>query len=112
MMKRKLSDILEMAAGSHLRWPGDTNTKNRSRFSCCAVTFAFDKICQPGDDVDENKLFETRAFKFLTSLGLPSCSSNHFSDLETDDGIMSLESQGARYMWLKLAALVARDLDL
>lgn len=113
-MKPKMYEILEVAAEYHLTdqvAPRDLDEDLGSDYSCTAIYLAILSFYPKQFFSNELDELEKSASEFTLSLGLPSINGSQFRSLEK--GMMATpESQGARYMWLKLAALVARDLDL
>jgi hypothetical protein len=93
----KLSDVLWNAANIYL-WSGDTpNHGDGNAWSCGAAETA-----EIQADLEEASL--CWVVDFLETLGVDSCSSEQFEEFERGP-----ERQGARYLWLDFARLVAED---
>jgi hypothetical protein len=91
----KTSEILRLAADKHLSHDSDTYSQNEKRtFSCNAVRTACISL---GEDC-------IRHLDFLSSLGCPD-SGWAFDEFEN-----TYDKQGARFLWLDFAALVAEDM--
>lgn len=103
---KKISDILWVAANQNLHsglGAGDDYRKDRQ--SCCAVAAA-----ELGDEALEDWTWlkicrHSRAIKFLHSLG---CQTGAW-DNPFDEFKYGEQQQGARYLWLMFAYLVALD---
>jgi len=95
-----IAEILHEAADKHLavdiyeRYQDTT----KFRFSCDAVFWA----------CEDMKQFK-RIQEGLENLGCPVKSSDAFKNLGYSDNTVDSETQGARYIWLKFAALMAEE---
>jgi hypothetical protein len=100
-MKRKLSDVLWTAANTRLSHTDDADwSKRRFSFSCDAVG----ELLPVAQRTGSGNAYKHSAFDFLRALG---CETSHmYAFHEFPAG---MERQGARYMWLLLAACVAED---
>lgn len=101
----KIADILNSVADNHLWDAVSVYTSDKCYFSCNAIEFhGLDGIDSSG-----------KAFRVIMNLayelGMPRTNGSQFFELE-DSGEPTPEAQGARYMWLKLMALVASDRGL
>ena len=91
----KISDTLWEAANLYLdHGLVDFQLSGVNRYSCCAVDMAESK----------NKVPNTPGCDFLASLGVKQFAGNQFDEFEYGE-----ERQGARYLWLDFARLVALD---
>ena len=92
----KISEILREAADVHL-WHGEGRLWDscQESYTCCAVC-----------NVDCSAIEQRAVFRFLRRLGLDTESCSQFDDTHFDD---SAALQGARFLWLDFAALVAED---
>lgn len=91
----KISQILHKAADEYL-WDG-VKDKNVMSYSCAAVG-----ICMTYHGCSAKQ--EAKVIEFLDQLGCPLYSMEAFDEFETYK-----DRQGARYLWLKFAALVAEE---
>jgi hypothetical protein len=97
----KISQVLHKAADKHLAHDYESYIHHawiKERFSCCAVELA----------VGNNLELEYRVKAGLKEMGCPTGSSYAFSDMGYNDELDE-DTQGARYMWLKFAALMAEE---
>lgn len=95
----KISEILHKAADEFL-WDGVSCDKHLFQYSCDAVGGA--RIASG------LSFFDYQTKDFLHSLGLKPRPGSAFIEFEEDDEATEA-SQGARYLWLKFAALVAEE---
>ena len=99
----KISKILHLAADEYL-WCGTPLTNCIMRYSCCAIEEAifgrYGMICPSPRGIE---IFDN-TFDFISSLGLVNSCHQQFGEFEDDE-----QCQGARYLWLKFAALVAEE---
>jgi hypothetical protein len=98
-----ISAALHLAADQYL-WDGVNSFYRRSDtegFSCWAIDNAIDSYRLPWRDFGD---FSERINEGLTTLGLDTGSMKQFNEFSTDE-----ERQGARYLWLKFAALLAEE---
>lgn len=104
----KISEILHLAADEYLYngIAGCANPKNWSRrhYSCDAIDAAIDAGARGGicDDLS------TRIRVGLSNMGLIAASFDQFAEFEVVIS-RTKESQGARYSWLKFAAMIAEE---
>lgn len=103
----KISEILHLAADKHL---AVSKYSNRRRYSCDAVRDAIHEV------VDANCLSESershlldRVFIGLEEMGVRKHSITQFYEFEDSKNLITPESQGARYTWLKFAAMIAEE---
>jgi hypothetical protein len=92
----KLSEVLWIAANEQL-WDGDLRYDNLSEYSCGAVSAL----------ISSPMIFSwtfTSTIKFLRELGVQSSCTKQFNEFDPGP-----ERQGARYLWLDFARLVAED---
>lgn len=97
----KISQVLHKAADKHLAHDYESYIHpsfDKERFSCCAVDLA----------VGYNPDLYHRILEGLTEMGCPTGSIYAFTGMDYDDDLDE-ETQGARYMWLKFAALMAEE---
>lgn len=98
----KISEILHMAADEYL-WDGcgppPSGYAQNKTYSCLAIS---ELLCEK----NKGSFFyhEEPVFDFLKEMGIRTFSSLEFSEFKS-----AKEIQGARYLWLKFAALVAED---
>lgn len=99
----KLSDLLWKAANEHL-WDGKgaPPLSYREAFSCCAVFDAANDALPDGAARYGDDWWPAR--DFLADLGCPTASLSAFSDFANGP-----ERQGARYLWLIFAAMIAEE---
>lgn len=101
MDNKLMAKVLHLAADEYLA-TGDKYS-DRSYFSCDAVRSAL---------LDFN-MYETKEasdlFKTLTRMGVRTYSCSQFSEFQTEDNYPTEQSQGARYLWLKWAALMLEE---
>lgn len=97
----KISKVLHKAADKHLAHDYDSfahPSLDKERFSCTAISLA----------VNNDYELEERVRIGLQNMGCPTDSVYAFTDMGYDDDL-DIETQGARYMWLKFAALMAEE---
>lgn len=97
----KISDVLHEAADRYLACSLEEHQAkyiNKTLYSCTAILLG---------KTEETNYFPSAEFNFIESLGCPTWD-DPFSDLFENDDSLEL-TQGARYLWLKFAALVAED---
>lgn len=95
----KISEVLHKAADTHLCHDSTSyRTPNKDRFSCYAIRLATEYDDELYGRIEEG----------LENMGCPTRAIFAFTRLGYDDD-MDLETQGARYMWLKFAALMAEE---
>lgn len=87
----KISEILRKAADGFL-WTGEQRDSD-NRYSCGAVA-----------DVTDQKVDDSAACNFLMELGVDTWSYHAFDEFPEGE-----IRQGARFLWLDFAALVAED---
>lgn len=100
----KISEVLHKAADEHLAYDYlskiHSNRKGavyKARYSCCAVI-----------EAAGNRALCERIVVGLTEMGCPTESLEAFLDMGYEDDF-DMETQGARYIWLKFAALMAEE---
>ena len=101
----KISEVLHLAAGKYL-WDGVTADSHRghAEYSCDAVGDAiYAQYRTYITSIEEQELLND-TYEHLQSLGVDSNKYDQFNEFE-DNG----QRQGARYLWLKFAALVAEE---
>ena len=97
----KISTLLHKAADKHLAHnKASWDLGKKAKFSCHAV---YDSCYPPYTEIYEQIL------KGLKEMGCPigSCTATGLWNM--DEFAVTEESQGARYMWLKFAALMAEE---
>lgn len=97
----KISKVLHKAADKHLAHDYASfahPSLDKERFSCTAICLA----------VNNDYELEDRVRVGLQNMGCPTNSTHAFRDMGYDDDF-DIETQGARYMWLKFAALMAEE---
>lgn len=98
-----IAQILHLAADKYL-YSGSGQVLNF--YSCCAIQSALSGFLIRGKlTISESKELERRIFKGLKNMGLNPSATNQFGEFAT----FSRESQGARYAWLKFAAMIAEE---
>lgn len=101
MNNKRLAKVLHLAADKHLST--GYKGKDKSYFSCDAVRSALLNL----------NMYETKEasdlFKTLTRMGVRIYSCSQFSEFQTEDNYPTEQSQGARYLWLKWAALMLEE---
>jgi hypothetical protein len=103
MKPRKISDVLWLAANKHLAHDPDLFDFNKATFSCDAVYAVFSDYDDP---------LHRRTMDFLRELGCNTKGHNEFKQFEKQEGgwrSATKKAQGARYLWLMFAYLVARS---
>lgn len=125
MPKFTIADVLHLAADKYLiADTEDTANFDKEHYSCCAIHNAIAELA-PKEFFDNQgfRIFYTgeanetptgkRVFAGLKAMGLDPGSTQLFKKLEkkTYGGWYNLtpESQGARYSWLKFAAMIAEE---
>lgn len=104
-MKRTptIAQVLHLAADKYL-YSGGGRVLNF--YSCCAIQSALSGFLIRGElTISERKRLERRIFKGLKNMGLNPSATNQFNEF----GDFSKEAQGARYAWLKFAAMIAEE---
>lgn len=96
----KISEILHYAADKRLCHDYES-WGEKSRFSCDAIQGALHETGYYWKKVE--------IFQGLEEMGCPTGSIEAFQDLGYPDDGPHEETQGARYMWLKFAALMAEE---
>lgn len=115
----KISKVLHLAADKYLsEMPGD----GKAKFSCWAIEDALNELApsrgRGAYDVCYHlpraaKRISQRVQAGLQAMGCETGSSYQFREFESKyDGLATPESQGARYLWLKWAALMAEEQGL
>jgi hypothetical protein len=95
----KISEILRLAANEYLAASRDNYfCTNKKRFSCDAV----EQAVRQAPDVSLFVVYE-----FLQKLGVGIRSIREFREFES----VPENAQGARFLWLHFAALVAEDME-
>jgi hypothetical protein len=101
----KISEVLHKAADEHLCHDYDSyyafsgyNSIDKMKFSCSAIS----------DVVGDNDELYERVRVGLENMGCPTNSFCAFTAMGYKDRY-DIETQGARYLWLKFAALVAEE---
>lgn len=101
-----IAEVLHLAADKYLAANTQQYHKNKDRFSCTAVFEASRALrAENLDDIYDG----------LEAMGCPTSSRYAFQKLGYEDirefGNMRVfpETQGARFMWLKFAALIAEE---
>ena len=108
----KISDVLHLAADKYLaKDRSECFIKALSHYSCCAIENALYELLETGLDMDS--LIEAEDHyhcisKGLENMGLLTWSVRQFEEFEIGKDITP-ESQGARYAWLKFAAMIAES---
>lgn len=103
--KVKISEVLHLAADKYLASDHTEYIDTyKSRFSCCTVSKALDEL-----NTKAKVWLETHEaiLKGFENLGLDTGSRRAFEEFEK--GIVTEESQGARYAWLKFCAMLAEE---
>jgi len=103
----KLSELLRETADNHLspicddlfRRDGSRLIRTHDYFSCCAISVCLDR--HPELDFWGSR---KAALDFLVELGCPTSSGESFDEFRKGG-----QRQGARFLWLDFAALVAED---
>lgn len=125
MPKFTIADVLHLAADKYLADTYDATVyTNKEHYSCCAIHNAIHQLA-PKEFLDENgfQRFYTgeadetptgkRVFAGLKAMGLDPGSTRLFKNLEKKNPggrrDPTPESQGARYSWLKFAAMIAEE---
>ena len=105
-----IADILHEAADHWLTTdPDDWNNRIESeKYSCCAVDAAASHLI-PNWNV--NYRMVDRIFEGFRAMGLDTSSGTAFVELGYPKGAHA-DTQAARYMWLKFAALIAEEQDI
>lgn len=99
----KISEILHKAADEHLAHDRCSWAfYDKSKFSCFAVERTL-------EDIDNSRSTRRRIAKGLENMGCPVDSSYAPSLWGMDPYEVTKQTQGARYMWLKFAALMAEE---
>jgi hypothetical protein len=99
----KISEILRLAANEYLAASRDDYfCTNKKRFSCDAV----EQAVRQAPDVSLFVVYE-----FLQKLGVGIRSIREFREFESSYELITEEAQGARFLWLHFAALVAEDME-
>lgn len=96
----KISTVLNLAADKYL-WDGGGPRNGDNLFSCWAIDDAVDSYCLSSM---VRYMLVNRINEGLETLGLDTCSMKQFSEFEDIE-----ERQGARYLWLKTAAMLAEE---
>jgi hypothetical protein len=97
----KISQVLHKAADKHLAYDYESYIHpsfDKERFSCCAVSIA----------IENNPDLYYRIMEGLTEMGCPTGSIYAFTNMGYEDEL-DKNTQGARYIWLKFAALMAEE---
>ena len=107
-----IADVLHCAADNHLIAGSRYNEgRYKERFSCSAVEQAI--FCLTGDLYSEDSMaLRRRVMAGLTAMGCNTGSHTLFvkhGDKPLEYGNINPDVQGMRYMWLKLAALMAEE---
>jgi hypothetical protein len=115
MSKIKISDVLHLAADKYLAKDLSEfyNVNYKTRHSCSAVQCAIESLVKQGKmtgseyfaNCDKVDSAVRQGFK---KMGLEPNSLIAFDEFY-DDYKISPESQGARYAWLKFAAMIAEE---
>lgn len=115
MSKIKISDVLHLAADKYLAKDllEYYNVDYKTRYSCSAVTSAIESLVKFGEmtsseyfaNCDKVDSVVKQGFK---KMGLEPNSLIAFDEFY-DDYKITPESQGARYAWLKFAAMIAEE---
>lgn len=102
----KISEILHLAADKYLAHNLASKRDYTSWYSCNAVSIA---CLYEHADFQDYLLLESRILMGLKEMGCDVSSSTAFKTLGYPDEDLQEETQGARYMWLKFAALMAEE---
>lgn len=117
----KVSDVIHRAADHYLCHNGEFNVRAKDKhwvhFSCCAIDTTIGRIYKENDLMpwySERDLVEQAIKTGLRKMGCPVGSTDAFRQFQVKraNGFgydNTPESQSARYIWLKLAALVAEE---
>ncbi len=99
---RKISEFLHHAADYALAFNEEDNYSGKMKYSCNAVRMALE--CDTSD-------LEERIFAGLEAMGCDTECTTSFKNLGYEDGNWEIyeDTQGARYIWLKFAALMAEE---
>jgi hypothetical protein len=104
-----ISEILHKAADKELAWDAKSweNGKRNSKFSCSAISEAVFSTLK--GSYEHKRQLEKRIQEGLKNMGLDVESHYEFIRLGYKDERLQVyeETQGARYIWLKFAALMA-----
>ena len=102
-MKKTIADVLHRAADYWLAVDGDDWRRRfcSKEFSCSAVKASADELGMSLEEI-------SNIFEGLFKMGCPTDSWCAFLEFGYKDEV-NAEVQGARYMWLKLAALIAEE---
>ena len=103
--KVKISEVLHLAANKYLAgYYAEYIYTNKNRFSCRAVCGALDELIT---DAEVWLAIHEEIFKGFENLGLDTESIRAFEEFEAE--ILTEESQGARYAWLKFCAMLYEE---
>ena len=103
----KISEILHLAADEYL---AVSKYSNRQRYSCDAVRDAIHEVASANFMTsDEYHDLLDRVFIGLEEMGVRKYSITQFYEFEDSKNLITPESQGARYTWLKFAAMIAEE---
>jgi hypothetical protein len=97
----KISQVLHKAADKNLAHDYESyirHSMDKERYSCSAIGLALEY---------DDEMFD-RILEGLKEMGCPTGSVYAFTDMGYNDDF-DKETQGARYMWLKFAALMAEE---
>lgn len=102
-----IAEVLHLAADKYLYSSQlECNGRGASFYSCCAIQSALMGCEWQGTlSISARKKLERRIFKGLKNMGLNPRAITQFNEF----GTFSEESQGARYAWLKFAAMIAEE---
>jgi len=103
----KISDVLHLAADKYLAYSElEWLYSEKLRFSCDAIRSAINELDANYDS--RNYLHEVIK-SGLFNMGLIVCSCREFAEFTPNFESVTPESQGARYAWLKFAAMIAEE---
>lgn len=99
----KISDVLHLAADKYLAKDTFDFCNGKCKYSCDAIDLAHYELCAYNSP-EMNYSIK----KGLQNMGLCTSSTGEFNEFQ-NNGYTTPESQGARYAWLKFAAMIAEE---
>lgn len=115
MSKIKISDVLHLAADKYLD-DGVIDLiyvySRKHVLSCCAIESAVYEVLSENSSIFSCSTYDTLMETIeqgLTNMGLAPQSTEAFKEFENSFHKTTPESQGARYAWLKFAAMIAEE---
>lgn len=110
MTEVKISEVLHLAADEHLAISEEEWCNGKFKYSCDAVGQACAKLSKSIIGEIDLKMTVNEGLRNMGVITSSTCEFSEFEcNLQYDNTFISEQAQGARYTWLKFAAMIAEE---